>query len=194
MTKKTGYDVLSKRAIDLTKTIDMQDNVKRRLGLQREVGVITPFVNGKSMSELRKEKRQKRNVSIHKENCHLMLTDVVEDNIIITHSPTIITEKNKRLYSNNLSEGGSATSPSLSVNSFAEDINLRRKEELKKRVTCRLIYGTSPTNEKKKLVFNAIVQNKPGVDEIISLSCEMVCNTMYDTVNMCKQTLMDNVI
>ena len=61
-------------------------------------------------------------------------------------------------------------------------------------VTCRLIDGTSPTNEKKKLVFNAIVQDKPGVDEIIALSCEMVCDTMEDTVNMCKQMLMDNVI
>ena len=93
-----------------------------------------------------------------------------------------------------MSEGVSASSPSLSINSFVEDINLKRKEELKKRVTRRLIDGTSPTNEKRKLVFNAIFQDKPGVDEIISLSCEMVCDTMEDTVSMCKQMLMDNVI
>ena len=172
----------------------MQNNVKRHLELQREVRVVNSFINGKSMSELRKEKIQKRNVSVHKKNCHLMLTDGAEDNIIVTPSPTVITEKNKRWYNNNLSEGGSASSPLLSVNSFAEDINLRRKEELEKRVTYCLIDGTSPANEKKKLLFNAITQHKPGVDEIISLLCEMVCDTMDDTINICKQMLMDNVI
>ena len=192
--QKYGFDVLSKSAIDLTKSVDMQDNVKRRLELQREVGELTPFVNGKSMSEMRKEKRQKRNVSIHKENCHLMLEDVAEENNIVSPSPTVVTQKNKRWYNNGLSEGGSVSSPSLSVNSLVEDINFKRKDELKKRLTRRLIDGTSPTNEKKKMLFNSIVQNKPGVDEIISISCEMAGDNMDDTVNMCKQMLMDNVL
>ena len=192
--QKHGFDVLSKSAIDLTKSVDMQDNVKRRLELQREVGELTPFVNGKSMSEMRKEKRQKRNVSIHKENCHLMLEDVAEENNIVSPSPTVVTQKNKRWYNNGLSEGGSVSSPSLSVNSLVEDINFKRKDELKKRLTRRLIDGTSPTNEKKKMLFNSIVQNKPGVDEIISISCEMAGDNMDDTVNMCKQMLMDNVL
>ena len=139
---------VSKRAIDLTKSVDMQDNVKRRLELQQEVGVLTPFVNGKSMSEMRKEKRQKRNVSIHKENCHLMLEDVAEENNIVSPSPTVVTQKNKRWYNNGLSEGGSVFSPSLYVNSFVEYVNFKRKEELKRLLTRRLIDGTSPTNEK----------------------------------------------
>ena len=178
----------------MTKNVDMQDNVKRRLELQQEVGVLTPFVNGKSMSEMRKEKRQKRNVSVHKENCHLMLEDVVEENNIVSPSPTVVTGENKRWYNNRLSERGSVCSPSLSVNLFVEDINFKRKEDLKKRLTHRLIDGTSPTNMKKKMLFNAIVQNKPGVDKIISISCEMDGDNMDDTVNLCKQMLMDNVL
>ena len=87
----------------------MQNNVKRHLELQREVRVVNSFINGKSMSELHKEKRQKRNFPVHKENYHLMLTDGVEDDIIVTPSPTVITEMNKRWYINNLLEGGSVS-------------------------------------------------------------------------------------
>ena len=39
-------DFISRTAIEITKNTDIQDNFKLRLELQREVGVITPFVNG----------------------------------------------------------------------------------------------------------------------------------------------------
>ena len=57
-----------------------------------------------------------------------------------------------------------------------------------------MINGTFPRNEMKKMLFYAIVQNKPGVDEIILILYEMACDNMDDTVNFLKQMLMDNII
>ena len=68
--EKLDY-VISRPANWITKNTDTQENVKRRLELQREVGVIPPFINGKIMPQLRKKKRRKLTSSIYEENCHL---------------------------------------------------------------------------------------------------------------------------
>ena len=49
-------NVLNKIAIDLAKKSDMQDDVRERLELQREVRPLTSLVNGKSVAQLRTEK------------------------------------------------------------------------------------------------------------------------------------------
>ena len=57
--KDGKYDLITRTAIDLTKNTLMQENVKQRLELQREIRNITHFVNGKSMSQLYLDKRKK---------------------------------------------------------------------------------------------------------------------------------------
>ena len=57
-----------------------------------------------------------------------------------------------------------------------------------------MIDNTSPTSELKKNTFKAVVNNKAGVDEILAIACEMVGDNMSDTVNLCRQMLMDNVL
>ena len=52
--------VITKTAIDLTKNTLMQENVKQRLELPREIGNINPFVNSKSMSQLCSDKKGKK--------------------------------------------------------------------------------------------------------------------------------------
>ena len=194
-------DVIARTAIDMTKNTEIQGNVKRRLELQREVGVITPFVNGKSMSQLRKEKRKQRKTSIYEESCHLKHAAIEHDSSIVTPSYNDESPKNNRWYNNRLMDGDGVSSPPISVNSpqvstlsFTEDINLKRTTELKKKVLRRLIDNTSPTSELKKNTFKAVVNNKAGVDEILAIACEMVGDNMSDTVNLCKQMLMDNVL
>ena len=196
---KDHDDVITKTAIDLTQDSAMHNDVKCRLELQREVGVITPFVHGKNMSQLCKEKREKRKASVHEENCHLKPAAIEYDSSVVT--PLMESPKNKRWYNNSLMDGDSVSSPPLRVHSpqisailFQEDINLKRTGELKNKVIRRLIDNTSPTSELKKKTFNALVSNKPGVAEIISFACEMVGKDMTDTVDICKQMLMDNVI
>ena len=46
--------------IDITQNTEIQDNAKRQLELQRDVGLITPFVNGKSMSQLCNIRKSKK--------------------------------------------------------------------------------------------------------------------------------------
>ena len=68
---RDGNDnAVSKIAMDLTKDTLMQKNVKQRLVLQREIGNITSFVNGKSMSQLRSDKNKKEGVEL----CRKLLT------------------------------------------------------------------------------------------------------------------------
>ena len=75
----------------------MQDNINTRLELQRAVGPLTTYVEGKSVAELRREKRKKRRISHHKANYHLPNTGTS----IITHSMKG-EGKNVRWYNNNL--------------------------------------------------------------------------------------------
>ena len=177
----------------------MRSEIKSRLELQREVGVITPFVHGKRMSQLRNTKREKRKASMHEYDYHLKPAAIKHDRSVVT--PSIESHKNKRWYIDSLMDGNSVVSPPLRIHSpqisaisFQEDINLKRTGELKNKVIRRLIDNTSPTSELKKKTFNALVSNKPGVAKIISFACEMVGKDMTDTVDICKQMLMDNVI
>ena len=133
-------DVIARTAIDMTKNTEIQGNVKRRLELQREVGVITPIVNGKSMSQLRKEKRKQRKTSIYEESCHLKPAAIEHDSSVVTPSYNDESPKNNRWYNNRLMDGDGVSSPPISVNSpqvstlsFTEDINLKRTTELKKK-------------------------------------------------------------
>ena len=136
---ETKDDIIARTAMDMTQNTEMQDNVKRRLELQREVGVITPFVNGKSMSQLRTEKRQKRSKSIYEENCHLKPAAIEHNSSIVTVTPSYESPKNKRWYNNSLMDGDGVNSPPVRIDSsqissisFTEDINLKRTTELKK--------------------------------------------------------------
>ena len=52
-------DLIPKIAIGLTKNVLMQDNFIQKLELQREIRNITPFINGKNMSQLRSDKKKK---------------------------------------------------------------------------------------------------------------------------------------
>ena len=50
--EKNQDDAITKTAIDLTQNTAIHNITKRRLELQREVGLITPFVHGKSMLQV----------------------------------------------------------------------------------------------------------------------------------------------
>ena len=57
--KNRKDDLITKTEIDLMMNVLMQDNIKQRLELKREIGNITPFINGKNMSQLRLDKKKK---------------------------------------------------------------------------------------------------------------------------------------
>ena len=134
-------DVISRTVIGITKNTDIQENVKRRLELQREVGIIASFVNGKSMLQLRKEKRRKRTSSIYEKNCHLKPAAIEHNSSVVTSSYNDTPSTHIRWYNNSLIDGEILSSPPIRVNSpqvstlsFTEDLNLKRSNELKKKV------------------------------------------------------------
>ena len=155
-------DVIYRTTIGITKDTDIQDNVKHWLELQIEVGIIAHVVNGKSMLQiqLRKEKRWKRTSSIYEENFHLKPATIENNSSVVTPSYNNILSKNIRWYNKSLMDGEILSSPPIRVSSlrvstllFTEDINLKRSNELKKKVLRRLIDNTSPTSEQKKKLF-----------------------------------------
>ena len=67
-------------------------------------------------------------------------------------------------------DGDSVNSPPVSALTYIEDIGVKRQTELKNKVLRRLVDATSPTSEAKRLTFNAIVNGKVGIAEIISIT------------------------
>ena len=120
------------------------------------MGVITPFVNGKCMSQLRKEKRIKCKTSIYKENCHLKPAAIETNGSVVTPSYNDELPKNNRWHNSSVIDGDSVSlppirvsSPQVSILSITEDIHLKRTTELKNKVLCGLIDNTSPTSRLK---------------------------------------------
>ena len=101
--------------------------------LKREIGNISPFVNGKSMSQLRSDKKKKRKMSNYAENCYLKNEGVEEDNRMVTPSFSSKYPQNKRWYNKNLMDDNSVKSPSVSTLTYIKDIDSKRLSELKKK-------------------------------------------------------------
>ena len=190
--EKINGNTLAKTTIDLTKNIGIQDNGKHHLELQREVGAISPYMNGKNIDTLRQEKRKKRHTSPCKENCHLKPSVVEQESNIVAPSCNDRPSKTKRWYDNSLGDEYSIILLTVSTLSFTEEITLKRIDKLKNKFLRRLINGTSPTSEILKNISNAVVTNKSGVKEILSIASEIFCADMEEIVNTCKQILMDN--
>ena len=83
------------------------------------------------MAQWRQDKRKKRNISPYKENCHLESSIVKQERSIVNPSCNNGPPKSKRWCTNDLGDGDSIRSPTVSTLSSTENISLKRTDELK---------------------------------------------------------------
>ena len=61
----SSEDTISKTAINLTKSTDLQENIQKRLEIQREVDPLQSSINGERINNYRAEKKQNRKFPLY---------------------------------------------------------------------------------------------------------------------------------
>ena len=119
------------------------------------MGPLTTYVEGKSIAQLRNEKKRKRTISPHKANCHLPIRNNAGS--IITPSAKKGRIDNFRWYNNDLEETDGSCSPvdrKLDYDNKIKNVEIKKSAIWDKAVMRRLIDNSSPSSEEKKTVFH----------------------------------------
>ena len=183
-------DAMAITACDIMKNKKMQEDVKKRLELQRSMGPLTTYVEGKSIAQLRNEKKKRRTISPHKAHCHLPIRNVAER--IITPSAKKGRIDNCRWYNNNLHEADESCSPvdrKLAFENKSKNLEIDKSVILEKAVMRRLVDNSSPSSDDKKTIFHKMVKKDDAVKAIISIASDMDAS-----VDDTKKMLMDNCL
>lgn len=183
-------DAMAITACDIMKNKKMQEDVKKRLELQRSMGPLTTYVEGKSIAQLRTEKKRRRMISPHKAHCHLPIRNEAER--IITPSAKKGRIDNCRWYNNNLHEADESCSPvdrKLAFEPKSKNLEIDKSVILEKAVMRRLVDNSSPSSDDKKTIFHKMVKKDDAVKAIISIASDMDAS-----VDDTKKMLMDNCL
>ena len=166
-------DTIAQTCIQLTKNSEMQNDVRERLKMQKEVGPLTTFARGKSIAELRATKRKKRNISPHVANCHIKDPGIDEVCGIITLNFSVASKKEQRWYNNHLNDTDSEISSTARTLTYDDDNIIAKEKVLEVKVVRRLIDNTSMTSKCKKIAFEKIYKNDKGVNAITNIATEI---------------------
>ena len=179
---KNISNAMSMASVNLVQNVDDDNFYDNKISLQEQIGPLTNFVGGKSVAQIRKEKRKSRSPPSYIRDAHLPSNSI--SNIV---SPPSI--KNNRFYNNNLcspvnepSTLAIIQSPESSVSRDSDSSNSKTKV-LKRKIIRRLIDGSSPPTEKKKRCFNHLMAEDESAMEIIEIAVESN-NSVEDTKKM----------
>ena len=203
-------EVLAMTSNDLSSSTTLSENISLRNHVQKEVGVLQDVLEGKSASQLRRQKIKKRKINNEKRlaaypnprskdfdlNRHAMV--VKNSNVV---SP-IINNNDNRWYrnkleyksyaeeDNNLSIVTSGSNVS-NLKSVISNDNERSNavDALRKRVIRRLIDVTSPSTESKQNMFRKLARDEEDTRVILEMAIEMeacVDDTTKMLMNNCS--------
>ena len=189
---------------DLSSLTTLSNNISLRNHVQKEVGVLQDVVEGKSASQLRRQKTKKRKINKEKRlaaypNSESKDFDLNRHAMVVKNSDVvspIINNNDSRWYRNNLQYKSYAEEDNnLSIVTSSSNVsNLKSVisndnersnavDALRKRVIKRLIDVTSPSTESKQNMFRKLARDEEDTRVIVEMAIEMEAS-VDDTTKM----------